>query len=262
MEFDTSTAQPARRYNYWLGGKDHFAADRESGDLIAKVFPTVRTMAVENRAYLRRATRFLAAEAGVRQFLDIGCGLPAPDNTHEIAQAVNPAARVVYSDNDPIVMAHARALLTGTPEGRTAYVEADVTDPAAITGHPTVRETLDFGQPVGVLLLAVLHFIEDDDKAARVVRELMAPLPPGSYVVVSNSTKDFSTPQDAAAYDAMLAARRVDAWPRDRARFTALFDGLELVEPGVVGVPDWRPESGTRPAPSEVALYGAVARKP
>jgi S-adenosyl methyltransferase len=255
--------QPARRYNYWLGGKDHYAVDRASGDEIERVFPTVRTMAVENRQFLRRATAYMA-ERGVRQFIDIGCGLPTHDNTHEVAQRFHPDARVVYVDNDPIVMVHARALLTGTPQGRTAYIEADLNDPESILGHDDLTGTLDLSQPVGLMLVAVLHFIMGPGAANPVVKRLLDALPPGSYLAASNATKDFSTPEMAAGYDAMIASGRVDAWPRDRDEFASLFEGLEVVEPGFVAVSEWRAENEPqpRPTPAEVAVYCGVGRKP
>ncbi|MEV8514094.1 SAM-dependent methyltransferase [Dactylosporangium sp. NPDC051484] len=261
---DTSVPQPARRYNYWLGGKDNFAVDRASGDEIAKVFPTVRTMAVENRRFLQRATGFLAREAGIRQFLDIGTGLPTADNTHEVAQAIAPESRVVYVDNDPMVMVHARALLTSSPQGKTAYLEADLREPGKILAHPELRDTLDLSQPVGLMLIAVLHFVHGHGAAAPIVRQLLEALPSGSYLVASNATKDFSPPHIAAAYDAMIASGRTDAWPRDRAEFAELFGGLDLVEPGIVAVSEWRAESepAPRPTAADVAVYGAVGRKP
>src|SRR4029453_885555 len=159
-QIDTSVPHPARRYNYLLGGKDNFAADRAAGDELARMFPTVRIAAVENRRFLQRATRFLTEEAGIRQFLDIGTGLPTADNTHEVAQRIAPDSRVVYVDNDPMVMAHARALLTSTPQGRTTYIEADLRSPEAILADPELRETLDLGEPVALMLVAVLHFID------------------------------------------------------------------------------------------------------
>ena len=255
--------QPARRYNYWLGGKDNYAVDRASGDEIERAFPTVRTMAVENRQFLRRATAHLA-ERGVKQFIDIGCGLPTHDNTHEVAQRAHPDARVVYVDNDPIVMVHARALLTGTAEGRTAYLEADLNDPGKILAHEDLRDTLDLSQPVGLMLVAVLHFIQGPGAAQPIVSQLLDALPPGSYLAASNATKDFAPPEMAARYDAMVASGRVDAWPRDRAEFTRLFDGLEVVEPGIVAVSEWRAEKEPqpRPTPAEVAVYCGVGRKP
>ncbi|WP_433040775.1 SAM-dependent methyltransferase [Dactylosporangium sp. CS-033363] len=257
---DTSVAHPARRYNYWLGGKDNFAADRASGDAIAAAWPSAPIAARENRRFLQRAVRYLAGEVGIRQFLDIGTGLPTADNTHEVAQAIAPQTRVVYVDNDPMVMVHARALLTSAPEGRTAYLEADLREPGRILAHPEVRSTLDFSRPIGLMLVAVLHFIHGEGAGLPIVRELLAALPPGSYLVASNATKDPSPPAVAALYDRMLAAGQTDIWPRDRAEFSALFEGLELVDPGVVLVNDWRSENEPPPRPTgaEVAVYGAV----
>jgi hypothetical protein len=261
-QIDSSTAHPARRYNYWLGGKDNFAVDRASGEEILKSFPTARLAALENRRFLQRATRYLAAEAGIRQFLDIGTGLPTADNTHEIAQGIAPASRVVYVDNDPMVMAHARALLTSTPQGRTTYIEADLRSPETILTDPDLRQTLDLSEPVALMLVAVLHFIDGYGAGKPIVRELMEALPSGSYLVVTNATKDPLPPEMAAAYDAALAAGITNIWPRDRAEFTELFAGLELVEPGVTPVSEWRRTEGERPDPAHIAVYGAVARKP
>ena len=260
---DSSQVHSARRYNYWLGGKDNFAVDRESADLIAAAFPTVRTMARENRGFLRRAATFLAAEAGIRQFLDIGTGLPTADNTHDVTQAVAPESRVVYVDHDPMVLVHARALLTSTPEGRTEYLEADLRDPAAILADPLLRDTLDLTRPVGLMLIAVLHFIAGTAEAAGVVRTLMAALPAGSYLVASNATTDFSDAEATARYQAMIANGQVDAHPRSAAELGEIFAGLEVLEPGFVAVSDWRAEGEPqpRPDPGEVAVYGAVARK-
>jgi hypothetical protein len=260
---DTSVPHPARRYNYWLGGKDHFAADRESGDAIAEAFPVVVELARANRAFLGRAVRFLA-EAGVRQFLDIGTGLPAPDNTHEVAQRVAPESRVVYVDNDPIVMTHARALMQGDPRGRTAYLEADVRDPAAILRNPILRDTLDLNQPVALLLVAVLHFLHDDDQTAGVVAQLLDPLPPGSYLVMTHGTMDFSTPAGVAAYEKMFAAGGTDVRARPRATVEGYFSGLQILEPGIVPVSDWRAEdpAADRPVSEDLGIYGVVGRKP
>jgi hypothetical protein len=258
---DTSVAHPARRYNYWLGGKDNFAADRASGDAIAAAWPSAPVAARENRRFLGRAVRFLAGEAGIRQFLDIGTGLPTAGNTHEVAQSIAPSARVVYVDNDPMVMVHARALLTSAPEGATAYLEADLRDPAHILAHPDLRATLDFTQPIGLMLVAVLHFIHGAGAGQPIVEELLKALPAGSYLVASNATKDFLPASIAEVYDRMLAAGQTDIWPRDRAEFTALFDGLTLVDPGVVAAHDWRPDDPD-PAltPADVSVYAAVGR--
>ncbi|BCJ46298.1 hypothetical protein GCM10010168_52490 [Actinoplanes ianthinogenes] len=257
-QVDPHTVSPARRWNYWLGGKDHFQVDRDSGDRIAAAYPAVRTTAREGRAFHQRAVRFLAAEAGIRQFLDIGTGLPAPDNTHEVAQAVAPDAKVVYVDNDPMVLAHARALMIG---GATTYVDADLRDPGKILAAPEVRELLDPDRPVGILLISVLHFLTGDDQARAVVRELLAAAPPGSYLVATHATMDFVSPEHAAMYHAMYQAGQVDALARDRAAVARFFDGLALVEPGLVAACDWRPEQAERPTPAEVALYAGVARK-
>jgi len=258
--FDTTAPHPARRYNYWLGGKDHFAADRESGDLLAAAFPTARIAALENRNFLRRTVRFLA-ESGVRQFLDIGTGLPVPDNTHEIAQRIAPESRVLYVDNDPIVMTHSRALTVGTPEGRTGYVEADLRDPDTILGHADLA-VLDLGRPVALLLVAVLHFIHDDEQAVAVVRRLLGALPAGSYLVASNLTLDYAPPEQVAKHEELLASGRTDARARNRAEFGRFFDGLEMVPPGIVAVSDWRPDRADRPTATDVAIYGAVGRLP
>ncbi|MFJ8578345.1 SAM-dependent methyltransferase [Micromonospora sp. NPDC093277] len=261
---DTSVPHPARRYNYWLGGKDNFAADRAAGDEMVKLFPTVRLAALENRAFLRRAATFLARDAGIRQFLDIGTGLPTANNTHEVAQSVAPESRIVYVDNDPMVMVHARALLTSAPEGRTAYLEADLREPDKILGHPDLLATLDLSQPVALMLIAVLHFIDGEEQTAALVRRLVEALPSGSYVAASHGTMDLADARARAGYEQMRAAGRADIVPRTREEFTALFDGLELVDPGVCAVSEWRAEDEPqpRPAPHEVANYGLVARIP
>jgi hypothetical protein len=258
---DTTVAHPARRYNYWLGGKDHFAADRESGDLLAEAFPTARIAARENRDFLRRTVRFLA-ESGVRQFLDVGTGLPVPDNTHEIAQQVARDSRVLYVDNDPIVMSHSRALTIGTPEGRTGYVEADLREPVSILTHPECRAVLDLHRPVALLLVAVLHFIHDDEQAVGVVRGLLEALPPGSCLVASNLTLDFAPPAQIAKHEELLASGRTDARARNREEFARFFTGLELIDPGIVAVSDWRPDRADHPEAADVAIYGAVGRLP
>ena len=259
---DTTVPHPARRYSYWLGGKDHFAADRESGDAIAARFPAVVALARANRAFLGRSVRFLA-ESGVRQFLDLGTGLPAPDNTHEVAQRVAPDARVVYVDNDPIVMVHARALLQGDPRGRTTYLEADVRDPEAILTHPSLLETLDLTRPVGILLVTTLHFVHDDEQVAAVVRRLLDAVPSGSHLVITHGTMDFSTPDGVAAYEKMFAAGGTDVRARPRSAIERYFAGLEIVEPGIVPVGDWRPDGTTdRPVSADLQIYGVVGRKP
>jgi hypothetical protein len=260
---DTSVPHPARRYSYWLGGKDHFAADRASGDAIAKAFPAVVELARANRRFVGRAVRYVA-EAGVRQFLDIGTGLPAPDNTHEVAQRVAPESRVVYVDNDPIVMMHAQALLVGDPRGATNYLEADVRDPGAILLRPELRDTLDLDRPVGLLLVALLHFVHDDEQVEGIVRELVGALAPGSHVVLSHGTMDFSDADGIAAYEQMFADGGTDVRARSRATLERYLAGLEILEPGIVPVADWRPDDpdAPRPVSRDLGIYGVVARKP
>ncbi|MFF0370673.1 SAM-dependent methyltransferase [Micromonospora sp. NPDC005087] len=256
---DTTVAHPARRYNYLLGGKDNFAADRESGDALAAAMPTIRLAAVENRMFLQRAVRFLAQE-GVRQFLDIGTGIPTADNTHEVAQAIDPSARVVYVDNDPIVLAHARALLNSTTEGRTAYLDADLREPDKILTHPDLRTTLDLSQPVALMLVAILHFIRDDEDPKGILDRLVAALPAGSYVVASHVTWEYMPPTvtaklEASNHDGRFRARRTE-------QFAELLAGMELVDPGIVSVARWRADDAPQPRPSvqDVSVNGAVAR--
>ena len=261
-EIDTSRPHPARVYDYLAGGKNHFAADREIAEKALAGWPSMRTGVRENRKFLARTVRYLAAEAGVRQFLDIGTGLPTTENVHEVAQAVAPSSRVVYVDNDPLVLAHARALLTSAPEGRTAYIQADLRSPAEILGSPVVREVLDFGQPIALMLVAIIHILSDQEKPAELVAALMDALPPGSYLVASHVTAEHDSEADAA--QAKFRAASLGAQWRDSGEFAALaFSGLELVPPGVVLVSEWRPdESGPRPTPAEVNCYGGVGRKP
>lgn len=259
---DTSVPHPARRYNYWLGGKDNFAADRESGDEFERMLPGLRAGVRANRDLLRRAVRYLTAEQGIRQFLDIGTGLPTADNTHEVAQAVAPESRIVYVDNDPLVLTHARALLTSSPEGKTAYIEADLRDPEAILQSPTVNDTLDLSKPVAVILVAVLHFIAGHGAAKPIVRRLMEAVPSGSFLVVTHGTADFLPPEIAAAHQQMIEQGRSDIWPRDKAEITSLFEGLELIHPGIVPNSRWRPESGGPEIDlKDVAGWTGVGRK-
>jgi hypothetical protein len=262
-EIDTARPHPARMYDYYLGGKNNFAADRDMAAKVLSAAPDTRTFARENRAFLGRAVRYLAREAGIRQFLDIGAGLPTADNVHEVAQRVTPSSRVVYVDNDPLVLAHARALLIGTPEGRTAYVHADLRDPGSIVSNAVIREVLDFSQPIALILVAILHFIMDEDKPADIIKTLLDALPPGSYLVASHATMEHA-PVMADAAEQALRNAGVCTRMRDSSEFGELaFSGLGLVPPGLVLVSEWRPE-GTRPrpAPYEVSCYGAVAGKP
>ncbi|MCM4082222.1 SAM-dependent methyltransferase [Paractinoplanes hotanensis] len=261
---DTSTPHPARRYNYWLGGKDNFAADRDSGDRVAKVFPSIVEAARENRRFLQRAVRFLAGECGIDQFLDIGAGLPSVDNTHEVAQRINPAARIVYVDNDPMVLAHGRALLFSAPQGRTAMVPADLRQPAAILANPALRETLDLGRPVGLLLVAVLHFLDDADEPHRIVGELLGALPAGSWLVVSHVSQDLLTAEIAALSDQVISESEVPTFLRTGEQISGFFSGLDLAEPGLVPVHRWRPDApaDALAADTDIGVYGGVAVKP
>jgi hypothetical protein len=262
-EIDTSKPHPARMYDYYLGGKNHFAADRETAEKGLAGWPAGRIAARENRAFLGRAVRFLAEEAGIRQFLDIGTGLPTTHNVHEVAQEVAPSARVVYADNDPLVLAHARALLTSSPEGRTTYIHADLREPESILSDPAVREVLDFGQPIALMLVAVLHFVPDEFKPAQVMGTLIDALPPGSYLVASHITGEHDPDGPATGARAYRAAG-LPAQLRDSDQFARLaFAGLDLVPPGVVLVSEWRYQgNGPRPSPAEVSWYGGVARIP
>jgi len=261
-EIDTSRPHPARMYDYYIGGKNHFAADRETAERALASWPAGRIGLRENRRFLGRVVRYLAAEAGIRQFLDIGSGLPASNNVHEVAQASAPSSRTVYVDNDPLVLAHARALLTSSPEGRTAYIQADLRDPAVILNDAATRDVLDFSQPVALMLVAVLHFMPDEFKPAAAIATLLDALPSGSYLVASHLTAEHDPAGSAAGMRAYQAAG-VPIQLRDSAEFAALaFTGLELVPPGVVLVSEWRPTGmGPRPTAAEVNCYGAVARK-
>jgi hypothetical protein len=255
---DTTVVHPARRYNYWLGGKDHFAADRASGDAVIRIAPHVRASALANRAFLGRAVRFVT-EAGIRQFLDIGTGIPAPGNTHEVAQAVAPECRVVYVDNDPIVMAYARALFASTPAGRTACLQADLREGAAILSRPAVTDTLDLSQPVALVLVAVLHFLNDVDHPYQVVADLMARLAPGSYLICSHSTFDFVRPELRASLTEALG--RSPIFIRTKEEVARFFTGLELVEPGIVTTAHWRPDGEPELPDFEAGIYAAVGHK-
>jgi S-adenosyl methyltransferase len=262
-EIDTSKPHPARMYDYYLGGKNHFAADRETAEKGLATWQSGRVAARENRAFLGRAVRFLAAEAGIRQFLDIGTGLPTTSNVHEVAQAVAPASRVVYADNDPLVLAHARALLTSSPEGRTAYIHADLRDPQSVLSNPAVRAVLDFSQPIALMLVAVLHFVPDEFKPEQVLATLIDAMPPGSYLVASHITGEHDPVGPATGARAYQAAG-LPAQLRDSGQFARLaFNGLDLIPPGTVLVSEWRPDgAGPRPTPAEVSWYGGVARIP
>jgi hypothetical protein len=262
-EIDTSRPHPARMYDYYIGGKNHFAADRALADAALAHWPSGRIGLRENRRFLGRAVRYLAEEAGVRQFLDIGAGLPTTANVHEIAQAADPCSRVVYVDNDPMVLAHARALLASAPEGRAACIQADLRSPLDILSSPVVRSVIDFGQPVALMLIAVLHFLHDEDEPEAVMKTLLDALPSGSYLAASHLTSEHD-PEGLGAGQRIYREGGIQMQTRDADEFASLaFSGLELVPPGVVLVSEWRPDSNApRPTPAEVSCYGGVARRP
>ena len=258
---DQSVPHSARIYDWLLGGKDNFAVDRDAAARLLEVLPHARDAAQANRGFMTRAVRF-AAEQGVRQFLDIGTGLPTSPNVHEVAQAVDPAARVVYVDNDPVVLVHARALLTGSPQGETRYIDADLSDPGGILADPGMS-MLDLARPVALSLVAVLHFLTDEHDPYGVVRRLVDALAPGSFLIISHITFDPLPPESRRMME-MVMAQGPKGQQRGRAEVERFFDGLELLAPGVVSVADWRPDDDGSPRPSaqDVACYGAVGRMP
>ncbi|GHH02951.1 SAM-dependent methyltransferase [Streptomyces lanatus] len=260
-EIDTSKPHPARMYDWYLGGKDNYPVDEAMGKQMLALDPRVPVMARVNRAFMQRATRWLAQQ-GIRQFLDVGTGIPTEPNLHQVAQRIAPDARVVYCDNDPIVLAHAAALLRGTEEGATDYLQADVRDPDAIVEG--ARKVLDLTRPVALSLVALLHFVPDEDGAHELVRRLMSELPSGSHLVVTHATADF-TPEESKAATEKLKAAGVTLALRSREDFVRFFDGLELVPPGVQVPHQWHPDLGD-PVPGQddgvIPGYGAVGRKP
>ena len=260
-EINTGVAHSARVYDYWLGGKDNFAADRALGDAMIEAIPSLPVMARANRDFLGRAVRYLAREAEVTQFLDIGTGIPAAGNTHEVAQAASPQSRVVYIDNDPIVLAHARALMASHPAGKTAFIQADIREPEKILADPAVRETLDLGQPVALMLIAILMLFGDDENPQAWVRTLTDALPSGSYVAITHPTADFNPGEMAGAVTAAEYAG-INLVPRGQAEVAAFLDGLELVDPGVVPVLAWRPDGAEPQNPRSAYYYAAIGRKP
>jgi len=258
--FDARLAHPARVYDYWLGGKDNFEADRIAGEATIAAYPAIRASARANRAFLARTVRYVTAEAGIRQFLDLGTGLPTASNTHEVAQDIAPESRIVYVDNDPLVLSHARALLTSSPEGRTAYLDADLRDTDRILEQ--AAETLDFGQPVAIMLLAILHYIPDLGEARAIVGRLLSAVPSGSYVTISHAASDIS-PEAMAEMIRRMNQHLAEGNHVGRTRevVAGFFDDLELLEPGVVKVTEWRPASQVE-AEGPTSLWGGVARKP
>lgn len=256
-QIDSSVAHNARVWNYWLGGKDNFDPDRQVGEHVRRMFPVIGDVARADRRFLARAVRFLAGEAGIRQFLDIGTGLPTADNTHDLAQAVAPGSRIVYVDNDPMVLVHARALLTSHPDGATNYIDADIRQPDTIL--TAAARTLDFSQPVAIMMLGILNFVLDDDEAEAIVRRLVAAVPSGSYLALTHPTVELGGEMNVAA----MKFWNENAAPPIRARTGAeidrFFAGLDLIEPGLVSCSRWRHDADDDvPVPQ----YCAVGRKP
>jgi len=266
IDLQLDRPHPARVYDYLLGGKDNFAADRAAAQAGLEANPNSRIPPRENRAFLRRVVRYLARDAGISQFLDIGTGIPTSPNVHEIAQDADPRARVVYVDNDPIVLAHARALLTSGPVGKTAYIDADVRDVGKILSSADLRQTLDMDRPVALLLIAVMHFIADEDDPWDLAARLLAELPAGSYLALSHLTGDF----DPAAWEGVAAVYRrsgVTMQVRPLAAVERFFTGLDVLDPGVVSLPRWRPDPNDlgqpgQPTDAAVSVYGGLGRKP
>jgi hypothetical protein len=256
--FDSSVAHVARVYDYWLGGKDNYAADREAGDQAIEAYPDIVVSVRANRAFLARAVRYLARDQGIRQFLDIGTGIPTANNTHEVAQSVATDSRVVYVDNDPIVLAHARALLTSRPEGATDYIDADLRNTQKILAQ--AARTLDFSQPVAVMLIAIMHAIRDDEDPYAIVATLMDAVPPGSYLALSHVASDIIPAQAADMIKRLNRLMYEKTTPRRQADVGRFFDGLDVVEPGVVRVQEWRPDTGSE-ARSTSNMWGGVGRK-
>ncbi len=259
-DFDTTVAHPARVWDYLLGGKDNFAADRTAGEQVLQIMPEMGLVARSGREFLAGAVHYLAEEAGIRQFLDIGTGLPTADNTHEVAQRAAPQSRIVYVDNDPIVLTHARALLTSDPRGETAYLSADIRDTDTIlreAGH-----TLDFTQPVAVMLLAILHFIADSDDPHAIVARLMQAVPSGSYLVISHASSDIMAQTVAAGAETYNEHSAVSITLRTEQQVARFFDGLELVPPGMAPLGHWRPGPIQVGSPPRLPTYTAVGRKP
>jgi O-methyltransferase involved in polyketide biosynthesis len=259
VELDTSVAHSARLWNYLLGGKDNFAADREAAEMALAFMPELVQSARADREFLGRVVRYLARECAIRQFLDIGTGLPTANNTHEVAQSVAPECRVVYVDNDPMVLVHARALLTSTPEGATDYVDADIRDPDKILQAAT--RTIDFSQPVAIMLLGIMNFVIDNDEAYGIVKRLLDAIPAGSYLVISHPTKEVHGEAVEASmrqWNESGAAPITARTPQELAQF---FDGLELLEPGVVTCSHWRPDPEHPGITDAVTEFCGVGRK-
>jgi O-methyltransferase involved in polyketide biosynthesis len=261
LGLDTAVSHSARIWNYWLGGKDNFAVDRIAGDRVAEMLPIIVTQARADRAFLGRVIRHVAGQEGIRQFLDIGTGLPTAENTHEVAQGVAPESRIVYADNDPLVLVHARALLASAPEGACDYVDGDLRDPDQILA--LAAKTLDFGKPVALMLFGILHHIPDTGQAYRIVERLAGALAPGSFLAVNHSTSAISGEAMEEAVRHWNEVGTPSMTLRTPEQITRFFDGLDLLPPGVVSCSRWRPGTGSGgQAPPEVDEFGGVARKP
>jgi O-methyltransferase involved in polyketide biosynthesis len=256
-KLDTHVPHSARVWNYLLGGKDNFAADRKVGDEVRRVYPEIAEVARTARGFLVRAVRYLVVEAGIRQFLDIGTGLPTANNTHEVAQAIAPESRIIYVDNDPLVLVHARALLTSSPQGATDYIDADVRDTDRIL-H-TAAATLDFTKPVAIIMQGVLGYIRDDHEAHSILKRLLDAVPSGSYLAIGDGTK---TSEVHADVERTAQEGGLDYHYRTPEQIAHFFDGLELLEPGVVSMPRWRPDPDAADATTELAGRVGLARKP
>ena len=259
-EIDTTKPHPARLYNFYLGGQDNYAVDRAAAAQVMKLLPETRDIVRANRAFLQRAVRFLVADAGIDQFIDIGTGIPAAGSVHEVAHRIDPQARVVYVDNDPVVHLHASALLAG--QSNTGIAAEDLRNPERILDHPKVQELIDFGKPVGLLLLAVLHFVTDESEPGRIIAALREALCPGSYLILSHATADFHDQSVAGAVTAVYQKATAPLVLRDHDQVSALFDGWDLVDPGLVQLPLWRPDDKPL-APLDLAkigMYGGVGR--
>jgi SAM-dependent methyltransferase len=255
--FDLTVASPARVWNYWLGGNDHFAADRETSDKVLSAMPSLLQIARATRRFLVDAVSQLTNECGIRQFIDIGSGLPTADNTHEVAQRLAPDSRVVYVDYDPSVRKHAQALLTSTSEGKTDFIQADLRDTEKILEE--AARTLDFGKPVAILLITILHFIPDDDGPHEIVRRLVNAVPPGSYLVILHAPSDIRATEVAEMSRSYNASAAAPITPRPRAEVARFFDGLEMSGPGLVNLTEWWPDQA---AEAGLAGYVGIGRKP
>ena len=257
---DTTVSHSARIWDYWLGGKDNYQVDREVGDRIEEMLPDIVRQASEDRMFLGGVVRYLAGEAGIRQFLDIGTGLPTADNTHQVAQRVAPESKIVYVDNDPLVLAHARALLTSSPEGATDYIHADMHDPGTIIEG--ARQILDFGQPIAITMLGVLWHVMDNDEANAIVGQLMQAMPSGSYLALNHPTLEVTGEKMATAIQYWNQYGTPPGTHRTPDQLARFFDGMDLIEPGVVSITRWRPEATSSGEPEEIDQFGGVGRKP